>query len=30
VTGPNWDLPQGEAPGPNTVTDAMVCLQIGA
>jgi hypothetical protein len=27
VTGPNWDPAQGEAPRPDTITDAMVCLQ---
>jgi hypothetical protein len=30
VTGPNWDLAQGEAPRPDTITDAMVFLQTGA
>jgi hypothetical protein len=27
VTGPNWEPASGEAPLPDTVTDAMVCLQ---
>jgi hypothetical protein len=30
VTGPNWDPAQGEAPRPDTITDAMVCLQTRA
>jgi hypothetical protein len=30
VTGPTWDPSQGEAPRPDPVTDAMVCLQTGA
>jgi hypothetical protein len=30
VTGPNWGPAQGEAPKPDTITDAMVCLQTGA
>jgi hypothetical protein len=27
VTGPSWDSSQGEASRPDTVTEAMVCLQ---
>jgi hypothetical protein len=27
VTSPTWDLPQGEAPRPDTNPDTMVCLQ---
>jgi hypothetical protein len=30
VTGPNWDPAQGETPRPDTVADAVVCLQKGA
>jgi len=30
VTGPNWDPAQAEAPRPDTIADAMMCLQIGA
>ena len=30
VAGPIWDSAHGEAPGPDTVTDAMVCLRAGA
>jgi hypothetical protein len=29
VTGLNLDPAQGNAPRPNTITDAMVCLQTG-
>jgi hypothetical protein len=29
VTDPNWNPSQGEALRPNTITDAMMCLQIG-
>ena len=28
VTGSNWDLAQGETPGPYTVTDAVVCCPL--
>ena len=27
VTGPTWDSSQGLGPRPDTITDAMVCLQ---
>ena len=30
MTSPTWDLSHGVAPSPDTITDAMVCLQIGA
>jgi hypothetical protein len=30
VTDSTWDLAQREAPRPDTITDAMVCLQTGA
>jgi hypothetical protein len=30
VTAPTWDPSQGEAPRPDTVTDAMLGLQTGA
>ena len=30
MTSPNWDPSQGEAPRPETITDAMMYLQIGA
>jgi hypothetical protein len=30
VTGPTWDPSQGEAPRPDTITDAIVCLQTEA
>jgi hypothetical protein len=30
VAYPNWDPSQGEAPMPDTITDAMMYLQIGA
>ena len=30
VRGPNWDPSQGEARGPDTVTDAVACWQTGA
>jgi hypothetical protein len=29
MIGPNWDPAQGEAQGPGTVTDTVVCLQTG-
>ena len=29
MTSPTWDPSQGEAPRPDTITDAMVCLQTG-
>jgi hypothetical protein len=29
VTGLNWDPSQGEAPRPDTIPNAMVCLQTG-
>ena len=29
VTGSNWDPSQGNAPRPDTITDAMVYLQTG-
>jgi hypothetical protein len=27
VTGPKWDSMQGESPRPDTIFDAMLCLQ---
>lgn len=30
VRGPTWDSSQGEFPKPDTITDAMLCLQTGA
>jgi hypothetical protein len=30
VTGPKWDPAQGEVPRPETITEAMVCLQTEA
>jgi hypothetical protein len=30
VSGPTWDLVQGEAPRPDMITDAMLCLQTGS
>ena len=30
MTGPTWDLSYGQAPNPDTITDAMLCLQTGA
>ena len=30
MTSPNWNISQGEALRPDTITDVMVCLQIGA
>jgi hypothetical protein len=29
VTGPKWDLAQGEVPRPDTITEAMECSQKG-
>jgi hypothetical protein len=29
VTGPFWDSSQGEAPRPDIISDAMVCLSLG-
>jgi hypothetical protein len=30
VNSPTWDLSHGQAPNPDTITDAMLCLQTGA
>jgi hypothetical protein len=30
MTGPTWDPSHGRAPRPDTITDAMMCLQMGA
>ena len=30
VTGTTWNLSHAQAPTPDTITDAMLCLQIGA
>ena len=29
MTGPTWDPSHGGTPRPDTVTDAMMCLQMG-